>query len=633
MLGLMKRLTQNKIFGPILIGIVILSMAVWGIEDIFSGNIGANVIKAGERGITEQQLDRKFENYLSNVRREQEGVVLTRQEAVERGLLDQIYNVERSRLTSLGYARQLGADASAAALTREVRSIDAFNDPLTGEFDPVEYRQALGRNRISVDEFETDTRDRMTLDYLREGIEAATVAPTDLARLQAIYDGEVRYASWLPILNDALPEPTEPTEDDLRAFYNANLGAFQAPERRQLSLLSLSPEDFLHQAEMTEEEIVDYYEATKTSRLATPDRRTFLEAIFSSETEALDAFARLAGGGDLEAAAGTIQTIRTVTAEEVGNEAFRDSMFALGAQAGSVVGPYENNGNWVIGRLDEVLPGTPKTLEESRQEVRDAIAAEKAEIAFFTALNEFDDLIGQGLNLEEIGASFGAPVLSFAPVDARGITEDGTPIRQLFEAREALEQAFTLPAGAITPRIDSDVSTFLISNDAILPQSTPPFEDVIDRAKVGYETQRQSQALQVALQSVKSNVDGGLATLDEEAARFNSAVETTDGLRRTAFDRTLPTSVLNAIFAMEDGASSVVQGRTPTEMILVKLDRVERPEAGELDVLAPISASRIADQLRDDILFAFEQELSDAVKVTTNDNAFNAYRARILEVQ
>ena len=633
MLGLMKRLTQNKIFGPILIGIVILSMAVWGIEDIFSGNIGANLIKAGERGITQQQLDRKFENYLSNVRREQEGVVLTRQEAVERGLLDQIYNVERSRLTSLGYARQLGADASAAALTREVRSIDAFNDPLTGEFDPVEYRQALGRNRISVDEFETDTRDRMTLDYLREGIEAATVAPTDLARLQAIYDGEVRYASWLPILNDTLPEPTEPTEDDLRAFYNANLGAFQAPERRQLSLLSLSPEDFLHQAEMTEEEIVDYYEATKTSRLATPDRRTFLEAIFSSETEALDAFARLAGGGDLEAAAGTIQTIRTVTAEEVGNEAFRDSMFALGAQAGSVVGPYENNGNWVIGRLDEVLPGTPKTLEESRQEVRDAIAAEKAEIAFFTALNEFDDLIGQGLNLEEIGASFGAPVLSFAPVDARGITEDGTPIRQLFEAREALEQAFTLPAGAITPRIDSDVSTFLISNDAILPQSTPPFEDVIDRAKVGYETQRQSQALQVALQSVKSNVDGGLATLDEEAARFNSAVETTDGLRRTAFDRTLPTSVLNAIFAMEDGASSVVQGRTPTEMILVKLDRVERPEAGELDVLAPISASRIADQLRDDILFAFEQELSDAVKVTTDDNAFNAYRARILEVQ
>lgn len=633
MLGLMKRLTQNKIFGPILIGIVILSMAVWGIEDIFSGNIGSNIIKAGERGITQQQLDRKFENYLSNVRREQEGVVLTRQEAVDRGILDQIYNVERSRLTSLGYARQLGADASAAALTREVRSIDAFNDPLTGEFDAVEYRQALGRNRISVDEFETDTKDRMTLDYLREGIEAATIAPTDLARLQAIYDGEVRYASWLPIQNDALPEPAEPTEEQLRAFYNEHLDAFRSPERRQLSLLSLSPEDFLHQAEMTEEEILDYYEATKTSRLATPDRRTFLEVVFPTETEALDAFARLAGGGELEAAAGTIQTIRTVTADEVGNEAFRDSMFALGARAGSVVGPYENNGSWVIGRLDEVLPGTPKTLEESRQEVRDAIAAEKAEIAFFTALNEFDDLIGQGLNLEEIGASFGAPVLSFAPVDPRGVTEDGTPIRQLLEAREALEQAFTLPAGAITPRIDSDVTTFLISNDAIVPQSTPPFEDVTERAKTGYETLRQSEALRTALESIKSTVDTGSSTLRDQATKYSSSVETTEGLRRTAFDRTLPQAVLNAIFALGEGESSIVQGRTPAEMILVKLDKVERPENSELDVLAPISANRVADQLRDDILFAFEQELSDAVKVTTDDNAFNAYRAGILEVQ
>ncbi len=633
MLGLMKRLTENKIFGPILIGIVILSMAVWGIEDIFSGSIGSNIIKAGERGITEQQLDRKFENYLSNVRREQEGVVLTRQEAVERGILDQIYNIERSRLTSLGYARQLGADASPAALTDEVRSIDAFNDPLTGEFDAVTYRAALGRNRISVNEFETDTRDRLTLDYVREGIEAATIAPNDLSRLQAIYDGEVRYASWLPINNEALPPPAEPTEEELRAFYDQRTEAFQLPERRQLSLLSLSPADFLHQATITEEDIAAYYEATKTTRLSSPERRTYLEAIFPTEDAALAAFGTLAGGGELAPDPTTVQTIRTSTAEEVGNEAFRESMFARGAGPGSVVGPYENNGRWVIGRLDEILPGTPKTLEESREEITASIAADQAEIAFFTALNDFDDLIGQGLTLSEIGEAFNTPILSFAPVDARGITEDGTVIRQLLEAREALEAAFTLPAGTTTQRFDSDVSIFLISNDAIIPQSTPPFEDVIERAKIGYETVRQSDALRIALDSVKSSVDSGLGTLEDQAERFGSAVETTTGLRRTAFDQTLPPAVLNAIFALDEGETNVVQGRSPGEMILVKLDRVDRPASEELDALAPISASRVATQLRNDILFAFEQELDDVVDVTTDDTAFGAYRARIVEAQ
>ncbi len=633
MLGFMQKLTQNKLTGGFLLGIVILSMAVWGIEDIFSGSIGSNIIKAGERGVTEQQLDRKFENYLSNVRREQEGVVLTRQEAVERGILDQIYNIERSRLTSLGYARQLGADASPAALTDEVRSIGAFNDPLTGKFDAVTYRAALGRNRISVDEFEADTRDRLTLDYVREGIEAATVAPNDLARLQAIFDGEVRFGSWLPIRNDALPPPAEPTDEELRAFYEQRSDAFQVPERRRLSLLSLSPSNFLDQAEIKEEDILAFYEATKTTRLSTPEQRTYLEAIFPTEDAALAAFGVLAGGGELEADPTTVQTIRTSTAEDVGNEAFRTAMFARGAGVGNVVGPYENNGRWVIGRLNEILPGTPKTLEESREEIANALAADQAEIAFFTALNDFDDLIGQGLTLAEIGDAFGTPLMSFDPVDARGITENGTVVSQLVSAREALAAAFTIPAGTTTERFDSEASITLISNDEIIPQSTPPFEDVLEQVKNGYETVRKSDALRIALESVKTNIDSGLGTLEAQAERFSSAVETTTGLRRTAFDRALPPSVINAVFELGEGETSIVQGRSPDEMILVRLDSIDRPASGELDSLAPVSASRIASQLRNDILFAFEQELTDVVKVTTDDNAFNAYRARIVEAQ
>ncbi|MEL7130000.1 MAG: SurA N-terminal domain-containing protein, partial [Pseudomonadota bacterium] len=121
-----RNLVANKIVGPLLLGIVILGMAVWGIEDIFSGGIGSNIIKAGERGITQQGLDRKFESYLANVRDESPGNAISRQQATEQGLLDQLFNVEASRLINLGYAREIGADASAQALTDAVRDFDAF---------------------------------------------------------------------------------------------------------------------------------------------------------------------------------------------------------------------------------------------------------------------------------------------------------------------------------------------------------------------------------------------------------------------------------------------------------------------------------------------------------------------------
>ena len=64
MLEQFRRLSQSKIGIPI-IGLMIIGMAAWGIEDIFSGGFGRKIIEAGDRSATEFQINRKFENYLN----------------------------------------------------------------------------------------------------------------------------------------------------------------------------------------------------------------------------------------------------------------------------------------------------------------------------------------------------------------------------------------------------------------------------------------------------------------------------------------------------------------------------------------------------------------------------------------
>lgn len=631
MLGLMRALTQNKFTGGILLGLVILSMAVWGIEDIFSGNFGQNIIQAGERGVTEQQLNRKFENYLNTVRRDNPANSLTRQEAVEQGILDQIYAVEQSRIVSLGYARSLGADASPKALLEEVRSIPAFTNPATNEFDQQYYRNALRTNNVSVEEFENDTQDRLTLDYIKEAVEAALVAPTDIARVQAVFDGEVRYIAWIPIDRSSIDPVEPPTDEDLAAFYEERSASFEVPERRQLSMIRLSVDDFLHQVEVTEEDIVEVYDATKMRRLATPEQRTFTEIVYQDGDTARQAFGAIAVGGEIDESETVSVNTRTAVKEDVSLELFREQLFSPRAEAGAVAGPLETPAGWMIGRLNEILPGTPKTLEETREEISQEIARESAEIAYYTATNEFDDLIGQGLPLEEIADVFGTPTLSFAPVDARGLTEDGEFIQELTQSPEAFRQAFEFPQGTTTDRFDEGASTLLISIDAIMPKSVPPLEENLDRAQTAFRIVREGEALKSAVDEAKADLDGGAATLDAIADKFVSDVMRPErGLRRTAFDNTLPRSVLQAAFSLSDGESSVVQGRAPTELILVKLENVDRPEASDLDVLAPISAPKIAEQLTNDILFAYEQEVQAAMELETDDRGFATYRARLL---
>ena len=637
MLGLMRQLTQNKFAGGILFGLVILSMAVWGpgLSDVFSGGFGTQIIQAGDRSATEQQINRKFENYLNNVRREDPSNSITRQQAAEQGILDQVFNVERSRLTNLGYARQLGADASAKALLEDVNAIDAFQNPLTNEFDRQYYRNALSRIDVTPREFESDTQDRLTLDYVRDGINAAIAPPNDIARVQAIFDGEVRYISWFPIAQSNISELPEPSEEALRTFYDTQSAVFEEPERRALTLLNLSADDFVHQADVTEEDIVQAYEATKYQRLAVAEQRTFVEYSFSDEAAARNASAVLGVGGNLPESNDFTQITRTLSQDQVAIEEFREQLFTQGIEVGAVAGPFSANGSWIVGQIVEITPGTPKTLDETRAEVAAELAAEQAELAYYAALNEIDDLIGQGLNAEEIGAEFGAPVVSFAPVDARGLSADGTFFQSLLSSPEAFRQAFELTAGEMTDRFDEDVSTVLISIDEIVPKTTPPFEANSGRIKAAYNISKQGEALKATADLAKATLEGdNTVTMESQAAQFDAEVERPErGLRRTAFDRSLPPSVLRAAFTLDEKGVSVVEGQTPAELIVVKLERIDRPAASELDVLAPISGPKITEQLNQDLLFAFELEVQSVMDTKLNSAVYNAYKTRLIADQ
>ncbi|MEO1475680.1 MAG: SurA N-terminal domain-containing protein, partial [Pseudomonadota bacterium] len=461
-----RSLLANKFFGTIILGFIILGMAVWGTENIFSGNFGSNVIKVGERGVTQQEINDSFERSLQRLRRQGGGnQALTRQQAVQQGLLDQEFAQQTSRLLLLGYARDIGADASAQALAKSVRETEAFNNPVTGAFDLDTYRRILADNRYSQTQYENGLKDDLTIGYLQDGVEGAVAAPNDLSKLQAIFTGEERRIAWIPLREGSLPEIADPTDEELQQFFETQQAAFTEPERRQISLLSVSAADFMHLGEFNEEDITAYYEATKTRRLATPESRTFIEALFTNEDEALTAFGVLAGGGDIDASTAASIETRTSVEEDLGVAEFKTAVFAPRAREGSVVGPFETPNGWLVGKVTGIEPGTPKTIDEVREELLEELAAEQAETEYYEAFNRFDDLIGQGLNIEEIGIELGVPVLTLLAVDRRGIAEDGTVIGALQQAREGLNAAFDLPLDIVSDRIDGEASTYVVSVD------------------------------------------------------------------------------------------------------------------------------------------------------------------------
>ncbi|MEM8637023.1 MAG: SurA N-terminal domain-containing protein, partial [Pseudomonadota bacterium] len=183
-----RSLVSNKIVGTLLLGLIILGMAVWGTENIFSGNFGSGVISVGERSISQQELDREFERTLRILRQQDESNrTLTRQQAVEFGLLDQEISQQTTRLLLLGYAREIGADASSQALADSIRADENFQNQVTGAFDLDTYRRVLANNNFTQAGYEQGLKDNLTLGYIEDAVVSAVSAPSDLSRLQAIY--------------------------------------------------------------------------------------------------------------------------------------------------------------------------------------------------------------------------------------------------------------------------------------------------------------------------------------------------------------------------------------------------------------------------------------------------------------
>ncbi|MEO1016054.1 MAG: peptidyl-prolyl cis-trans isomerase, partial [Pseudomonadota bacterium] len=609
--------------------------AVWGVEDIFSGGIGSNFAKAGERTLSSQELDRQFERDIRRLR-EDTGEVLTRKEAVERGLLDNVFAREAARTAFLGYAMDLDAIASTDAVLEEINQIDVFKDPTTGAFDNLRYQQILSQNQTNPALFRSELSENLAIDYLRGAAASALRAPFALSRIQASLEGETREIAWFAINEASLPAPEQPAEEELRAFYNERQAAFAQPERRALSLLAFSPADFAHAAAVSDEDVEAFYEALKTQRYSEPETRSWVEFSFRSEADALQAFGLLAGGGQADAVLEAVNVeTKSSRLEDLDDALLAEALFRSGALEGAVFGPYDRGATWVVARLTDVTPGDPLPLDDAlRAQISAELAQDEARNAYFEAAAGLDDLIGSGFEIDAIADRISAPVMSFAPVDAGGVNEFGQVIGPLTAAGEAFQQAFLLQPGQLTRRLEVGEATYLIEVDDVVGGRTPEFDEIRDQVERAYMLATASDALQTAAQSSQTALQAGTTTLEDEAAKFGAEVRRPgQPLSRVALDPTVPRTALLPVFSAREGDVVIAQGERPDEALIVVLESVSSPSPADIAAAAPAAAGRLAPGLEQDLLAAFEAEIRAAIKVETNDSAFAAYKNQILTQQ
>ncbi|MEZ5859383.1 MAG: peptidyl-prolyl cis-trans isomerase [Geminicoccaceae bacterium] len=619
MLDAMRK-RANSWFVRALLLVLIASFAVWGIGDTFFGRQDiAIAVQVGDIEVPLQEVDRAFE-IDRRAFGEQFGATLDRRQAASLGILNRSLQNVIARALVDQHRRDLGIGVSDAEVAAAIRNDQRF--ATDGNLDRARfdmYLRSLGLGEAQyVEQVRADIGRARVLDALTGSI----AAPSVLVERLGAWRGETRSGTLLEVASDAMTAP-EPTDAELEAFLEENIDAFQAPEYRTVTLVTLTADDIVDEIEIDEARLREEYEA-RADFYTTPERRR-VGQLLASDRETIEE-ARLAlEEGAVFAELADSMTDRGLTYGPLGPTAredlppeFADAIFALGPD--EVSEPVQSAFGWHLFRLIEVEPETVRSFEDARDEIRRDLALDRAIDQLPDLASALDDGIAAGESLEEAALAVGTTARRFQAIDAQGRDATGAPVEGGAPSPEILAAIFAAPLEETSLLEETPGGTFYMFRvDASEPSRPRRLDEVRDDVAALWRQEERQRLATERVEAIMADARSG-RTLETIAAglgdevtlrRFGPIGRAADGS-----EAGLTPEAVEALFATDKGNLAREPVATRNGSAILRTDAIMVPEGDQPELREQLTAA-----LRNDVLIQYEAALRRRYPVEVNEAA------------
>ncbi len=261
---------NNKRFVQVLLVLITVPFALWGVDSYFGGGRGADLASVGGSPISRQDFSQALRDQQERLRgqygREFNPAMLETPEA-RQAMLDSLVT---QRLLLI-HAAKSGLTASDAQLIEVIGSIPALQED--GKFSKRRYEQALRTQGLTQTGFEAKLRQDITLQQLVQAVSDTAVVSNAAAEQVIAIQLEERQVSEALIRPEQHAAQVRISAEAVKEYYERNHKQFEIPQRIRAEYVVLSREIFAQQIAVGEDEIKSAYEKNAQGYATQEERR------------------------------------------------------------------------------------------------------------------------------------------------------------------------------------------------------------------------------------------------------------------------------------------------------------------------------------------------------------------------
>ncbi|HET9230698.1 MAG TPA: SurA N-terminal domain-containing protein [Vitreimonas sp.] len=622
MLLQMRTFTRSWV-AYLLLFVLTVAFAIWGINDVFRGVGSQDLARVGDRTIRPPQLTRELQLTLRQERNQ--GNNISQSDAIEAGLHLQLLERMIARYAMLEYAEKVGVSVSNASVAEQIRQIPSVANPVTGAFDEAAYDAFLQQLGFSRTEFEEEIRGEATTNMVMEALIAGVRAPSSFGALAFAYETEQRVISLAEAPASAVGQIPAPTEAQLQTFWEESQERLRVPEFRAVTLVIAEPADFVARVDVPDARLREEFEA-RSAALTQPERRTYVRLAAQNQQQADDAAARLSSGQAPQAVAQALgmQLMRgeNQARNEVPDRGVADAVFAM--QAGQARAVRGQLSPWIVVRLESVTPAVAPSFESMAGELRQAIAAQEADALLNDAIAAYDEARAGGASVAEAARQPGLRVVSIPAVEAQGRAPSGEPVALFAGQEELLRTAFATPEGEASDFLPVGDAYAVVSVDRVTPSTVRPLAEVRAQLTQVWIARERARRMRELAEDVQEAVRGGQNfAAAARGNRFSVVPPASQPIDRRTASQALPSALASQIFAAAPGDVVSLVAPDGDAVLVAHVEQINRQDPAEQPQIVEQLRGQMQQGLIQSVVQATQSEILARTNVRRNEQLLN----------